>query len=133
MARKLASWVLVGLVALLLLLAPVYLTVEAQTTSREANMASRLSNINDAIVLYRQQHARFPESLDAVDVVPVARMDPLSNAQFVYTMPSDNGRVAPVVVQPISYRTKMWPFGRVRRFALYSSGEIADWLGQPIE
>lgn len=122
--RKRWTVSLIGSSALLLACVALFLYVQAQTTARMAGMVSRLGELRSALLLYQQKHAQLPLTLDELAVMPEVKSDPLSGAPFIYIRPAHEAAVSPMVVQPDAFRTRLWPFGEIRKYALYADGEI---------
>lgn len=121
---------LIGMILLLLVFVVVYFYTQATTTAKMANMVSRLSELRKSIFLYQQNHHKFPDTLDDLDIGAETKKDPLTGRSFTYMRPEENILAMPMVVQPAPFRTKLWPFGEIRQYCLFTDGEIKGNKGQ---
>ncbi len=103
------------------------LYMEASRTAQMATAVSRLGEIGNQLLQYRQVHGTFPdEGFAALQLPSRNTQDPITGETFRYRTVSENGVRSPVVEQVAAFRTKLWPFGEMRRYVLYEDGSVRD-------
>lgn len=113
-----------GFITLFIVWGTVYFYIQARTTMRVASMVSKLGELRGSIILYHQLHERFPETLNDLAVCPEVKKDPLTGRDFLYMRPQEGASSMPMVMQPVAFRTRLWPFGEVRQYGFFANGEI---------
>lgn len=104
-----------------------YLYVQASQTAKMATTISRLGEIRGRLLQYQQNHGAFPsEGLADLGLSPHELQDPITGLPFSYRPKSESAGDRPIVEQISAFRTKLWPFGEVRRYVLYANGDISD-------
>jgi len=99
---------------------------------REARAAATmmsLANIWRASVEFESKHARWATDLGELGLQDGQLIDLISGRRFgCAQILSGQGKAMPIVWQPEPYRTALWPFGKMKQWALYSDGSVRDLL-----
>ena len=104
-----------------------FLYVEATRTVEIATLGSRLGEIGALLVDYRSDHGFLPEQgIAAFDLPIQCLQDPMTGEPFIYHAQSNNDTLLPLVEQVTEFRTKLWPFGDIRRYAVYNDGSVRN-------
>ena len=122
--RKRSICAVFGFSFLFLIYGAVYFLVQARTSAKVASMVSRLGEIRGALILYQNEHDQYPRDLDALAVDLEVKQDPLICSGFIYMPPQNAKNNVLIVMQAKSFRTRLWPFGEIRQYGLFTDGAI---------
>ena len=109
-----------------------FLLYEANATGKSAETASELASLRNSLQGYYAHNGRWPSTLryyyrEERDVIPV---DSFSREPYLYTpdslKPTDE---AIIVAQPQPFKTRLWPFGQLRRYVLLANGKVRMFQG----
>lgn len=124
-SQKLFIYVFLAVVLLSVIVGFTY--YQARSTMKTASTVSNLGEIKIAIEKYIQAQGHLPENLEQLSLHPMDMIDPFSGQKFIYTpTTSSTNRSRIIVSQANGFRTKLWPFGEIKKLGLSADGEVRD-------
>ena len=92
---------------------------------KTATLVSNLGAIRQAAILYQNRYDFFPENVKRLDLDTDLLKDPFSNDRLLWRPRMKTYNLDTVLaLQPHPFKTKLWPLGCEKQYALFSNGEI---------
>ena len=115
-----------GVILLMSMYCFLYVHYEVTITPKVTAMICDLGDLRGALIEYYNDKRSWPQTLENLGLDYSIPKDAVSGKSFLYTPSTSKCDESVLVSQPESFRTKLWPFGEMRRYVLLANGAIHD-------
>jgi len=117
---------IVGIILIVLIYGICYGVYGVNITLAEIDETSRLVELSNELFTYCERKHGWPNSLKEVAPDEMDRLDRISKKPLIYFPNAKSGTNDVLLAQPEPYRTRLWPFGKMRRRGMLANGNKVD-------
>jgi len=111
-----------------------YCVYIGRLVGKETLTECQLLQLRDDLDAYYNKYHKWPDDLKHLlkqnGLAEYTPTDPISHKALLYFPDAASGTEAILVAQPEPFRTRLWPFGKMKRWVATANGELHAFCGE---